>query len=46
MDNVIVCPHHSPPSQPEEMIKYFIENLRRFECEEPLEGMVNLKKGY
>ena len=46
MDNVIVCPHHSGPSQPEEMIKYFIENLRRFECEEPLDGMVNLKKGY
>ena len=46
MNNVIVCPHHSGPSQPKEMIKYFIENLIRFECGETLEGVVNIKKGY
>ena len=46
MDNVIVCPHHSGPSQPKEMIKYFIENLRRFERGETLEGVVNIQKGY
>ena len=46
MNNVIVCPHHSGPSQPKEMIKYFIENLRRFDCGETLEGVVNIQKGY
>jgi phosphoglycerate dehydrogenase-like enzyme len=46
LDNVIITPHISGPSIPEDIVKVFIENLRRFEENKKLEGIVDLDKGY
>ncbi len=46
LDNVIITPHISGPSLPEDIVKIFIENLRRFEENKKLEGIVDRGKGY
>lgn len=46
LDNVIITPHISGPSLPEDIVKIFIENLRRFEENKKLEGIVDRRKGY
>jgi glyoxylate/hydroxypyruvate reductase A len=46
LDNVIITPHISGPSIPEDIAKIFIENLRRFEEGKTLEGVVDHEKEY
>jgi len=46
LDNVIITPHISGPSIPEDIAKIFIENLRRFEEGKKLEGVVDHEKEY
>jgi D-2-hydroxyacid dehydrogenase (NADP+) len=46
LDNVIITPHISGPSIPEDIIKIFLENLDRFERNQKLVGIVDLGKGY
>jgi D-2-hydroxyacid dehydrogenase (NADP+) len=45
-DNVIITPHISGPSIPEDIIKIFLENLDRLERNQKLVGIVDLEKGY
>ncbi|MBS3819695.1 D-2-hydroxyacid dehydrogenase [bacterium] len=44
--NVIITPHISGPSLPEDLAKIFLENLKRWEEGKKLEGMVDIHKGY
>jgi len=46
LDNVIITPHISGPSIPEDIVKIFIENLRRFEENKKLMGIVDRRNGY
>jgi phosphoglycerate dehydrogenase-like enzyme len=46
LDNVIITPHISGPSIPEDIMKVFLENLKRFEENKELIGVVDRKKGY
>ncbi len=46
LDNVIITPHISGPSLPEDIIKVFLNNLERFERKRELVGVVDLGKGY
>lgn len=46
LDNVIITPHISGPSIPEDIIKVFLDNLERFERGRKLVGIVDLGKGY
>ena len=46
LDNVIITPHISGPSIPEDIAKIFIENLTRFEEAKKLEGVVDHEKEY
>lgn len=46
LDNVIITPHISGPTIPEDIAKIFIENLRRFEEGKKLEGVVDYEKEY
>lgn len=46
MDNVIITPHISGPSIPEDIVEVFLENLRRFEESKELVGVVDRDKGY
>jgi glyoxylate/hydroxypyruvate reductase A len=46
MPNVVVTPHISGPSVPEEIAPIFNENLRRFLAGRPLLGRVDLRRGY
>jgi len=46
LDNVIITPHISGPSIPEDIVKVFLENLRRFEENKELVGVVDRDKGY
>lgn len=46
LDNVIITPHISGPSLPEDIVKLFLENLRRFDRGEQLINLVDKKKGY
>jgi glyoxylate/hydroxypyruvate reductase A len=46
MPNVVVTPHISGPSMPEEIAPIFNENLRRFLTGRPLRGRVDLRRGY
>jgi glyoxylate/hydroxypyruvate reductase A len=44
--NVVVTPHISGPSLPEEIAPTFNENLRRFLSGRPLRGRVDIRRGY
>jgi phosphoglycerate dehydrogenase-like enzyme len=46
LDNVIITPHISGPSIPEDIAKVFLDNLRRFEQNKELVGVVDRHKGY
>lgn len=46
LDNVIITPHISGPSIPEDIVKVFLENLKRFEANKELVGVVDRDKGY
>lgn len=46
MTNVVVTPHISGPSVPEEIAPSFNENLRRFLGGRPLRGRVDIRRGY
>jgi phosphoglycerate dehydrogenase-like enzyme len=46
MTNVVVTPHISGPSVPEEIAPIFNENLRRFLGGRPLRGRVDIRRGY
>jgi glyoxylate/hydroxypyruvate reductase A len=46
LDNVVVTPHISGPSLPEEIAPIFNENLRRFLAGRPLNGRVDIRRGY
>lgn len=46
LPNVYITPHLSGPSKVEEVGRFFIENLRRYEQGIPLHGVVNRERGY
>jgi len=46
LDNVMITPHISGPSIPEDITKIFIENLKRFEEGRRLVGVVDREKEY
>lgn len=46
LDNVVVTPHISGPSTPEEIAPVFGENLRRFLAGRPLQHLVDRRRGY
>ncbi len=46
LENVIITPHISGPSIPEEITEIFLRNLERFEQGAELEGVVDLARGY
>lgn len=46
MDNVLLTPHISGPSLPEDIAPIFIENLKRFEEGKPLRGIVDRERGF
>jgi D-2-hydroxyacid dehydrogenase (NADP+) len=46
LDNVIITPHISGPSIPEDIVKVFLDNLKRFEENKELVGVVDRDKGY
>ena len=46
MDNVLLTPHISGPSIPEDIAPIFIENLKRFEEGKPLRGIVDRERGF
>lgn len=46
LPNVIVTPHVSGPSVPEEVAAFFMDNLRRFQGGLPLRGLVDRERGY
>ena len=46
MENVIITPHISAPSLPEDLVKIFLENLRRLEEGKNFIGVVDLEKEY
>ena len=46
MDNVTVTSHHSGLNIPDDIIDFFLENLRRFQTGDRLDGLVDLMKGY
>ncbi|MCF8068468.1 MAG: D-2-hydroxyacid dehydrogenase [Desulfobacterales bacterium] len=46
MENVIITPHNSAESFPEDILKIFCENYKRFISGQPLNYVVDFKKGY
>lgn len=46
MPNVIVTPHMSGPSVPEEVVPPFLENIERFLSGQPLLRQIDLGRGY
>jgi phosphoglycerate dehydrogenase-like enzyme len=46
LKNVIITPHVSGISLPEEISEEFVRNYRRWVKEEPLVALVDRKKGY
>ncbi len=46
MKNVIVTPHHSGPSIPEEMTAFFLDNLERARQGKPMRGIVDQTKQF
>lgn len=46
MDNVTITSHHSGLNIPDDIIDFFLENLRRFRSGDRLAGLVDLTRGY
>lgn len=48
MPNVVITPHTAGASQKraQRNIERFVENLRRYRLEQPLEGLIDKRKGY
>jgi glyoxylate/hydroxypyruvate reductase A len=46
LDNVVITPHISGPSTPEEIAPLFDENLRRYTAGRPLRYLVDRARGY
>jgi len=46
LDNLIITPHIAGPSIPEDIAPFFIENLKRFEENKPLRGIVDRTRGF
>jgi glyoxylate/hydroxypyruvate reductase A len=46
MPNVVVAPHHSGPSVPEEMVDFFLDNLDRWKSGSSLRGVVDRDRGF
>jgi len=46
LPNVVVTPHISGPSVPEEIAPIFNENLRKFLTGRPLRARVDIRRGY
>lgn len=46
MPNVIVTPHHSGPSVPEEIVEFFLENLNAWLEGAPLQGVVDKERQF
>ncbi|MEL4295611.1 D-2-hydroxyacid dehydrogenase [Shewanella xiamenensis] len=44
--NVIITPHISAPSQPEQIVRIFSDNYRRYIAAEPLQNLVDFTQGY
>ncbi|MEX2279688.1 MAG: D-2-hydroxyacid dehydrogenase [Acidimicrobiia bacterium] len=44
--NVVVTGHTAAHSRPEDIVRFFVENLARFASEKPLVGVVDRTKGY
>jgi len=43
---MIITPHISGPSISEDIMKVFLNNLKRFKEKKELRGLVDLEKGY
>lgn len=46
MPNVVVTPHHSGSSVPEEMVDFFLDNVSRWRGGGPLRGVVDRDSGF
>jgi len=46
MDNVTITSHHSGLNIPGDIADFFLENMRRFQIGERLDGLVDLMRGY
>lgn len=46
MSNVTITSHHSGLNIPDDIIDFFLENLRRFRAGDRLNGLVDLTRGY
>jgi len=46
LPNAVVTPHTAGPSVPAEMVEFFGRNLVRFLNDEPLEGLVDVRRGF
>ncbi len=46
MTNVTITSHHSGLNIPDDIVDFFLENLRRFQTGEQLDGLVDLMRGY
>lgn len=46
LPNVYVTPHISGPSMPQDVGRFFLENLGKYQDETTLDGIVDLSKGY
>jgi phosphoglycerate dehydrogenase-like enzyme len=46
MKSVVVSPHIAGGASPKEMVDFFVANLERFRRGEPLQGVVDLERGF
>ena len=46
LDNVTVTSHQAGLNEPDEIVDFFLDNLRRLRAGEPLRGLVDLRRGY
>jgi phosphoglycerate dehydrogenase-like enzyme len=46
VDGLIVTSHTAAWSRPADVARVFLDNLRRFREAEPLEGVIDLERGY
>jgi len=46
LENVTLTSHHSGLNIPDDIIDFFLDNLRKFEADEDLRGLVDMTRGY